>query len=108
MSSHRSIPNVDRISNLPDSVICHILSFLSTKQSAATSILSKRWNPLWHSVFTLDFDDQSFTDFHTFRHFVYSGASLRGCKQLKRAGPPSRMGLNFFFIFISSIMVVSF
>ncbi|KEH22170.1 cyclin-like F-box protein [Medicago truncatula] len=72
MSSHRSIPNVDRISNLPDSVICHILSFLSAKQSAATSILSQRWNPLWHSVFTLDFDDQSFTDFHTFRHFVYS------------------------------------
>ncbi|KEH22172.1 F-box/RNI superfamily protein, putative [Medicago truncatula] len=65
------------ISALPDSVICHILSFLPTKQSAATSILSKRWNPLWHSVFTLNFDDQSFTDFHAFRLFVYSVMLIR-------------------------------
>ncbi|RHN45189.1 putative F-box domain, FBD domain, leucine-rich repeat domain, L domain-containing protein [Medicago truncatula] len=71
MSSPRSISTVDRISALPDSVICHILSFLPTKQSAATSILSKRWNPLWHSVFTLDFDDHGFADFATFRYFVF-------------------------------------
>jgi len=66
------MPNVDRISNLPDSVICHILSFLSTKQSAATTILSKRWNPLWRSVLTLYFIDREFADFNTFRLFVYS------------------------------------
>jgi hypothetical protein len=71
MSSHRSIPTVDRISALPDFVICHILSFLPTKQSAATSILSKRWNPLWLSLLTLDFDDHGFADFATFRHFVF-------------------------------------
>ncbi|KEH22193.1 F-box/RNI superfamily protein, putative [Medicago truncatula] len=72
MSSHHSIPNVDRISALPDSIICHILSFLPTQQSAATTILSKRWKPLWHSLLTLHFDDRNFTDFATFRHFVYS------------------------------------
>jgi hypothetical protein len=63
---------LDRISALPDSVICHILSFLSTKQSASTSILSKRWKPLWLSVLTLDFDEDDFADFATFRLFVYS------------------------------------
>jgi len=72
MASQRSIPNLDRISALPDSVICHILSFLSTKQSAATSILSKIWNPLWLSVPSLDFDERNFTDFNTLRLFVYS------------------------------------
>ncbi|XP_045797859.1 FBD-associated F-box protein At4g10400-like [Trifolium pratense] len=77
MSSQRSIPTEDRISTLPDSVISHILSFLPTKQSAATSILSKRWNPLWLTLLALDFDEQNFANFGTFRHFVYSVMLLR-------------------------------
>jgi hypothetical protein len=50
----------DRVSSLPDSIICHILSFLPTKDTVATSILSKRWKPLWLSVGTLDFIDHNF------------------------------------------------
>ncbi|XP_057435343.1 putative FBD-associated F-box protein At5g53635 isoform X2 [Lotus japonicus] len=46
---------VDRISALPDEIICHILSFLPTENAVATAVLSKRWTHLWRSVSALDF-----------------------------------------------------
>ncbi|KAI5332938.1 hypothetical protein L3X38_023067 [Prunus dulcis] len=48
----------DRISELPDAVLCHILSFLPTKLAVRTSILSTRWKNIWASVHNLDFDDE--------------------------------------------------
>ncbi|XVF78326.1 hypothetical protein PTKIN_Ptkin14bG0123200 [Pterospermum kingtungense] len=47
----------DRISVLPDELIHQILSFLSTKEAAATSVLSKRWVSLWTLVPTLNLED---------------------------------------------------
>lgn len=47
----------DRISKLPDAVLCHILSFMPTKYAVLTSVLSKRWQYLWTCVNTLDLDN---------------------------------------------------
>lgn len=46
----------DRISKLPDAILSHILSFLSTKEAVGTSILSTRWRYLFPLVSNLDFE----------------------------------------------------
>ncbi|KAI3836747.1 hypothetical protein MKW92_023711 [Papaver armeniacum] len=47
--------NMDRISELPEHLIHHILSFLPIKSIASTTLLSKEWNNLWLSLPILDF-----------------------------------------------------
>jgi hypothetical protein len=50
----------DRISSLPDGVLSHILSFLPTKTTVQTSILSNRWHHIWKHSSVLYFTE--FTD----------------------------------------------
>ncbi|MED6144433.1 hypothetical protein PIB30_015646 [Stylosanthes scabra] len=50
-------PKVDIISTLPDSLLCHILSFLPTRCAMATSILARRWRHLWKDLLVLDLDN---------------------------------------------------
>ncbi|KAG9439183.1 hypothetical protein H6P81_019348 [Aristolochia fimbriata] len=45
----------DQISELPETVLHHILSYLPTKDSIRTSLVAKRWRYLWKAVPTLDF-----------------------------------------------------
>ncbi|TYI91684.1 hypothetical protein E1A91_D02G011000v1 [Gossypium mustelinum] len=46
----------DRISNFPDHIRCHILSFLPIQEAVRASIISTKWRNLFASISTVDFD----------------------------------------------------
>ncbi|CAL9218104.1 unnamed protein product [Arabidopsis halleri] len=48
---------VESISSLPDVILQHILSFISTK--LATSLLSKRWRHVWCDIPSISFDEDN-------------------------------------------------
>ncbi|KAL6146322.1 hypothetical protein ACLB2K_057003 [Fragaria x ananassa] len=71
-SKRRERYTEDRLSELPDAILCHILSFLSTVEAVKTSVLSHRWENLWASVPTIDvcdYDPKEF-DFDSFTMFL--------------------------------------
>ncbi|GFQ06907.1 F-box/FBD/LRR-repeat protein at5g56420 [Phtheirospermum japonicum] len=69
--------SIDRLSALPDDVICHILSFLSTKISVQTSILARRWRFLWAHVSNLDLDSKNHPSGTSFSHTINKVKLLR-------------------------------
>ncbi|KAJ1689981.1 hypothetical protein LUZ63_014136 [Rhynchospora breviuscula] len=50
----------DMISDLPDALVTHILSFLSPKEAVKTCMLSRRWRSTWASMPVLRFDYEKF------------------------------------------------
>ncbi|GAU47088.1 hypothetical protein TSUD_369210 [Trifolium subterraneum] len=83
----------DRISTLPDSVLCDILSFLPTRTSVATtSLLSRRWRHLWKHLQVFDFDDDYNGNgnrelrkmFKSFAFFVNAVLSLRKSRDIQK------------------------
>ncbi|KAL6585136.1 hypothetical protein OROMI_004425 [Orobanche minor] len=70
-SSKRSEPrNLDRLSELPDSLIFNIFEFLPMNDVVSTQILSRRWKNLWITTPYLHFDCKFAADCDKFRHFV--------------------------------------
>ncbi|CAL0318650.1 unnamed protein product [Lupinus luteus] len=51
--SERDINDIDRLSDLPDFVLLHIMEFMDIKDVVQTCILSKRWKNLWKSMTNL-------------------------------------------------------
>ncbi|WOG98777.1 hypothetical protein DCAR_0418122 [Daucus carota subsp. sativus] len=52
----------DRLSNLPDSILVHILSFLPMEDAVKT-VLLRRFGNLWTSLQTLNFDGRSYLNY---------------------------------------------
>ncbi|CAL5213525.1 unnamed protein product [Lathyrus oleraceus] len=67
----------DKLSHLPDSILIHILSFLNTKDSVQTCILSKRWNHVWKYIPILTMHCFDFSSLKSFDKFVSRILSLR-------------------------------
>ncbi|CAI9110687.1 OLC1v1010754C1 [Oldenlandia corymbosa var. corymbosa] len=61
---------VDRLSTLPDEIICDILSLLPIKSAVATSLLSKSWRLRWTQVTSFDIENQWWSDCRDFVDFV--------------------------------------
>ncbi|XP_010474231.1 PREDICTED: putative FBD-associated F-box protein At5g53635 [Camelina sativa] len=59
----------DRINQLPDHLICHILSHLPPQDSVKTSVLTKRWRSLWHLVLSLEVVCWNDRDFNALMSF---------------------------------------
>ncbi|CAN1266864.1 Putative F-box/LRR-repeat protein At5g02930 [Linum perenne] len=68
---------IDRLSDLPDGILHHILSFLDTEFSVQTCILSRRWRCLWKYVPVLTFTERSLWSEQRLERFVDNVLSLR-------------------------------
>ncbi|PIA32014.1 hypothetical protein AQUCO_04700117v1 [Aquilegia coerulea] len=71
-ASGQQIEGFDYLSDLPDGVLHHVLSFLPIKDVIRTSFISRRWRYLWTSVPTLDFNGLVFSPKPKFINFVDS------------------------------------
>ncbi|KAM1758867.1 hypothetical protein TB2_007764 [Malus domestica] len=89
MESNSKHEGVDRISKLPDALLCHILSFVPTIYAVWTTVLSKRWKKLWISVPNLNFDEEDFpetyrVDKNRIMNFINRTLSFHGSSDIQK------------------------
>ncbi|KFK37746.1 hypothetical protein AALP_AA3G024600 [Arabis alpina] len=96
---------MDHLSSLPDDLRVHVLSFLTTKEAALTSVLSKKWRNLFALIPSLDFDDSVFLHpeegkrerhgiLHSFMEFVDRVLALQGDSPIKKLSIKCKTGVS--------------
>ncbi|XP_045819331.1 putative F-box/FBD/LRR-repeat protein At1g78760 isoform X1 [Trifolium pratense] len=85
--------NEDSLSDLPDCVLLHILSFLNSKHAVQTCILSTRWKHLWKRIPTLILHSSTFSTVKLFATFVTRILTLRDSSTALHALDFQRRGI---------------
>ncbi|GAU32867.1 hypothetical protein TSUD_292310 [Trifolium subterraneum] len=67
----------DRLSDLPDFVLLHIMEFMNTKEAVQTCVLSTRWKDLWRRLTNLALNFNDFANLCHFSRFLRSILSHR-------------------------------
>lgn len=87
---------IDRLTTLPNSLLCHILSFLPTKTSVDMSLVSRKCRHLWKTLDVFNFhdncdeytyqgpDDEYNEKFMSFTVFVKTVLSLRRSRVIRK------------------------
>ncbi|CAH8381420.1 unnamed protein product [Eruca vesicaria subsp. sativa] len=73
----------DLISLLPEPLLCHILSFLTTEQAVWTSVWSSRWRHLWKWIPRLELDTSDFTNDQVCVDFIHKFLTFQGKHYLR-------------------------
>ncbi|GAU29467.1 hypothetical protein TSUD_65020 [Trifolium subterraneum] len=85
--------NEDSLSELPDCVLLHILSFLNSKYAVQTCVLSTRWRYLWKRIPTLILHSSKFSTMKRFATFVTRILTRRDSSVTLHALDLQRMGI---------------
>ncbi|CAI0413437.1 unnamed protein product [Linum tenue] len=85
---------IDRLSDLPDGILHHILSSLDTKSVVQTSVLSSRWKLVWKQVRILNFRRSSFGTDLGFMQHVDQVLSFRSDCDILKISTDFRIGRN--------------
>ncbi|XBI28542.1 hypothetical protein VPH35_052745 [Triticum aestivum] len=82
----------DRLSDLPDDLIHHIMYFLPAKDGASTCVLGRRWRSLWRASGAVNLDSRSYDhlDRHEKRRVI-----MRDAKEALAAASPNITKLTF-------------
>ncbi|CAA0387330.1 unnamed protein product [Arabidopsis thaliana] len=89
---------MDLFSSLPDEVLCHILSFLTTKEAALASVVSKRWRNQFALVPNLDIDEEGKREREeillSFMDFVDNVLALQADSPIKKFSLKCKTGVH--------------
>ncbi|KAM7258415.1 hypothetical protein ACFE04_014156 [Oxalis oulophora] len=72
----------DRLSDLPEGLLCEILSRMETRYAVRTCVLSKRWTRMWPQLSCLNLNVDSFNSLDSFQNFLLGFFTHYGSRKL--------------------------